>query len=144
MPGVKSLSVHWRVKTYLHSTMSQCSMSLNHIILLHCHKDLTDSLKLVAVANEVVDLSSYSIFWMIYKWKITYQLNFVDSITDLWNIHHIPSHFNAVETTILCNVFVSLDSNYVQNSYLWLDLRKSCIMTHFWKPRFFDQWVPCT
>ena len=32
---------------------------LNHIILLHCHKDLTDSLDIVAVANEFVDLLSH-------------------------------------------------------------------------------------
>ena len=45
-----------RIKTYLRSTMSQDR--LNHIILLHCHKDLTDSLDLIAVANQFVDLSS--------------------------------------------------------------------------------------
>ena len=52
----RSFSALRRVKTYLHSTISQDR--LNHIILLHCHKDLTDSLDLVAVANESVDLSS--------------------------------------------------------------------------------------
>ena len=46
-----------RVKIYLHSTMSQ--VRLNHIILLHCHKDVTDSLDLVALANEFVDLSTH-------------------------------------------------------------------------------------
>ena len=53
----RSFSALRRVKTYLRSTMSQDR--LNHIILLHCHKDPTDSLDLVAVANEFVDLSSH-------------------------------------------------------------------------------------
>ena len=53
----RSFSAMRRVKTYLHSTMSQDR--LNHIILLHCYKDLTDSLDLVAVANEFDDLSSH-------------------------------------------------------------------------------------
>ena len=53
----RSFSALRRVKTYLRSTMSQDR--LNHIILLHCHKDLTDSLDLVAVANQFVDLSSH-------------------------------------------------------------------------------------
>ena len=46
-----------RIKTYLRSTM--CQDRLNHIILLHCHKDLTDSLDLIGVANQFVDLSSH-------------------------------------------------------------------------------------
>ena len=53
----RSFSAMRRVKTYLRSTMSQDR--LNHIILLHCHKDLTDSLDLVVVANEFVDLSRH-------------------------------------------------------------------------------------
>ena len=53
----RSFSAMRRVKTYLCSTMSQDR--LNHIILLHCHKDFTDSLDLVAVANEFVDLSNH-------------------------------------------------------------------------------------
>ena len=53
----RSFSALRRVKTYLRSTMSQDR--LNHITLLHCHKDLTDSLDLVALANEFVDLSSH-------------------------------------------------------------------------------------
>ena len=52
-----SFSAMRRIKTYLRSTMSQDR--LNHIILLHCHKDLTDSLDLIAVANQFVDLSSH-------------------------------------------------------------------------------------
>ena len=53
----RSFSALRRVKTYLRSTMSQDR--LNHIILLHCHKDLTDSLDLVSVANQFIDLSSH-------------------------------------------------------------------------------------
>ena len=52
----RSISALKKVKTYLCSTMSQDR--LNHIILLHCYKDLTDSLDLAVVVNEFVDLSS--------------------------------------------------------------------------------------
>ena len=40
------------IKTYLRSTMSQ--QRLNHLMLLHVHKNLTDSLNLVDVANDFI------------------------------------------------------------------------------------------
>ena len=52
----RSFSVMRRTKTYLNSTMSQ--ERLNHVVLLHYHKDITDSLDLVAVTNKFVKLSS--------------------------------------------------------------------------------------
>ena len=45
-----SFSTLHRVKSYLHSTMSQ--QRLNNLMTLHVHTDLTDSLDLVNVANE--------------------------------------------------------------------------------------------
>ena len=53
----RSFSAMRRIKTYLRSTMSQ--ERLNNVTLLHCHKDITDSLDLLAVANEFVKLSSH-------------------------------------------------------------------------------------
>ena len=53
----RSFSAMRRVKMYLRSTMSQDR--LNHIVLLHCHKDTTDSLDLIAVANEFIELLSH-------------------------------------------------------------------------------------
>ena len=42
-----------RVKTYLRSTTSECR--LNHLMVLHVHKDRTDSLNMVEVANAFVE-----------------------------------------------------------------------------------------
>ena len=47
-----SFSAMRRIKSYLCYTMSQGR--LNHLMLLHVHKDLTDGLKLVDVANAFV------------------------------------------------------------------------------------------
>lgn len=48
----RSFSALRRVKTYLRSTMNQSR--LNHLMILHVHKHLTDRLDLVKVANEFV------------------------------------------------------------------------------------------
>ena len=42
-----------RVKTYLRSTTSDCR--LNHLMVFHVHKDRTDSLNMVEVANAFVE-----------------------------------------------------------------------------------------
>ena len=51
----RTFSAMRHVKSYLPSTMTQ--ERLNHLMLLHVHKDLTDSLSLVDVANEFVSKS---------------------------------------------------------------------------------------
>lgn len=48
----RSFSSLRRLKTYLRSTMSQ--ERLNHVAILHSHKDLTDQLDLEAVCNDFV------------------------------------------------------------------------------------------
>ena len=48
----RSFSAVRRIKTYLRSTMSQ--QRLNHLMLLHIHKSLTDDLNLVDVANDFI------------------------------------------------------------------------------------------
>lgn len=48
----RSFSALKRVKTYLRSTTSQDR--LNHYMILHVHKELTDALDLKEVANEFV------------------------------------------------------------------------------------------
>ena len=48
----RSFSAMRRLKTYLHSTMGQSR--LNHLMILHVHKELTDNLNLIDVANEFV------------------------------------------------------------------------------------------
>ena len=53
----RSFSAMRRLKTYLRSTMEQ--KRLNHLLLLHVHKDLTDSLSCVAVANSFVGDCEY-------------------------------------------------------------------------------------
>ena len=49
----RSFSAMKRVKTYLRSTTSDCR--LNHLMVLHVHKDRTDSLNMVEVANAFVE-----------------------------------------------------------------------------------------
>uniref|UniRef100_UPI00358EF41D zinc finger MYM-type protein 1-like isoform X2 n=1 Tax=Myxine glutinosa TaxID=7769 RepID=UPI00358EF41D len=51
--GLRSASVLHRVKTYLASTVAQ--QRLNHCVLLHVHKELTDSINLIDAANEFVN-----------------------------------------------------------------------------------------
>ena len=48
----RSFSALRRIKNYLRSTMSQ--ERLNHLLLLHVHKERTDSLNLITVANDFV------------------------------------------------------------------------------------------
>ncbi len=48
----RSISALRRVKSYLRTTVSQSR--LNHLMLLHVHKHLTDGLDLKKVANEFV------------------------------------------------------------------------------------------
>ena len=46
-----------RVKNYLRGTMTQ--QRLNNLMVLHVHKDITDSLKLQDIANEFVGNSEH-------------------------------------------------------------------------------------
>ena len=48
----RSFSTLRRVKSYLHSTMTQ--QRLNHLMVLHIHKERTDKIDIVSVANEFV------------------------------------------------------------------------------------------
>ena len=49
-----SFSAVRRIKTYLRSTMS-----LNHLMLLHVHKNYTDDLNLVDIANDFIADNEY-------------------------------------------------------------------------------------
>ena len=53
----RSFSALRRVKTYLRSTMKQTR--LNHLTILHVHKDITDSLNLNDIGNEFVRCSEH-------------------------------------------------------------------------------------
>ena len=48
----RSFSSLRRLKTYLRSTMTQCR--LNNILLLHCHKEMTDAIDLTAIAQDFI------------------------------------------------------------------------------------------
>ena len=52
----RSFSTLSRLKTYLRSTMSQ--PKLNHIVLLHSHKERTDALDLVHIAKTFVSVNN--------------------------------------------------------------------------------------
>ena len=57
MPATNAISEHSfsaprRVKSYLRSTMSQDR--LTHLMVLHIHKELTDNLDLITIANDFV------------------------------------------------------------------------------------------
>ncbi len=49
----RTFSALKRVLTYVRSTMTE--IRLNNCLLLHIHKDLTDSLEIVSVAREFVN-----------------------------------------------------------------------------------------
>ena len=53
----RSFSALRRVKTYLRSTMKQTRS--NHLMILHVHKDITDSLNLNDIGNEFVRCSEH-------------------------------------------------------------------------------------
>ena len=55
----RSFNALRRLKNYMRSVMSQ--ERLNHLLVLHTHKDYTDSLELSAVANEFVSFSEHRI-----------------------------------------------------------------------------------
>lgn len=48
----RSFSTLRRIKTYLRSTMSQ--ERLNHLMILHIHRELTDKLDLIETANTFI------------------------------------------------------------------------------------------
>ena len=48
----RSFSSLRRLKNYLRSTMTQCR--LNNILLLHCHKEMTDAIDLAAIAQDFI------------------------------------------------------------------------------------------
>ncbi len=48
----RSFSALRRIKSYLRSTMTQAR--LNHLMILHYHQDMCDSLELKAVADEYI------------------------------------------------------------------------------------------
>ena len=52
----RTFSALRRLKTYLRSTMSQ--PRLNHVMLLHIHKERTDSLDLVQVARDFISVNN--------------------------------------------------------------------------------------
>ena len=52
----RSFSALRRIKTYLRSTMSECR--LNNVLLLHCHKDITDSVNVTDIAKTFVSANS--------------------------------------------------------------------------------------
>ena len=52
----RSFSTLRRLKTYLHSTMSQ--PRLNHIVLLHLQKERTDALYLIHIAKTFVSVNN--------------------------------------------------------------------------------------
>ena len=53
----RSFSALRRLKTYLRNTMSQ--ERLNNLIVLHVHKDMTDSLDLRSICKEFVGDSEH-------------------------------------------------------------------------------------
>ena len=53
----RSASTLQRVKTYLRTTMHQ--NCLNHLMVLHVHKDKTDNINLEGCVNEFISLNSH-------------------------------------------------------------------------------------
>ena len=74
----RSFSALRRVKTYLRSTMKQTR--LNHLMILHVHKDITDSLNLNDIGNEFVRCSEH---------RLSGIWTFLELITDLRYINSL-------------------------------------------------------
>ena len=53
----RSFSALKRVKTFLRSSMKQSR--LNHLVLLHVHKDITDNLDMIDCANDFVSANEH-------------------------------------------------------------------------------------
>ena len=53
----RSASALRRIKTYLHTTMHQDR--LNHLMVLHVHKDEADNIYLEGCVNEFISLNSH-------------------------------------------------------------------------------------
>ncbi len=62
MPATNASSEHSftalrRIQNYLRNTMGQ--ERLNHLMILHVHRDITDNLDMISVANEFVSDSEH-------------------------------------------------------------------------------------
>ena len=64
--GERSFSALCRIKSYLTSTVTQ--ERLNHLMILHIHREIPDNLDLKACANAFVEEDPHrlSIFWKVY------------------------------------------------------------------------------
>ena len=101
MPSERSASALRHIKTYLRSTMSQAR--LNHLLLLHTHKDWTDGLQLVSCLQEFIDCKEhrsdvFDKFWLIHYSSINLLCSFIGGVftTTYWSAYivwivHIPS-----------------------------------------------------
>lgn len=101
MPSERSASALRHIKTYLRSTMSQAR--LNHLLLLHTHKDRTDGLQLASCLQEFVDCKEhrsdvFGKFWLIHYSSINLLCSFIGGVftTTYWSAYivwivHIPS-----------------------------------------------------
>lgn len=100
MPSERSASALRHIKTYLRSTMSQAR--LNHLLLLHTHKDRTDGLQLASCLQEFVDCKEhrsdvFGKFWLIHYSSINLLCSFIGAVfTTYWSAYivwivHIPS-----------------------------------------------------
>ena len=67
----RSFSTLRRIKTYLHSTMGQ--QRLNHLMVLHVHKDITDEIPLKEIADEFIGDSEHNT--NIWKKQVTVIIN---------------------------------------------------------------------
>ena len=99
----RSLSALRRVKNYLSSSMTL--ERLNHLFLLNAHKQLTDSMDLIAVANDFVALSEHRWVYLGSSVKLTlYPLDFAVNAKHCWNAHHVTVK-HIFNYTIGCFVF---------------------------------------
>ena len=89
----RTFSTLRRLKSYLRSTMSQ--KRLNHLVLLHVHKSLTDAIDLQSIAVEFINRNDRRLgfFWTFLKCvcKIFFIQKFVSQLNNQLLMRHVQS-----------------------------------------------------
>ena len=83
----RSFSFLRRLKTFIHSTIGQ--PRLNHVLLLHVHKERTDTIDILKIATEFTSTNE--------RRKIDFVL--------LYSSYHLPLQYVYNNVFVLCNTF---------------------------------------
>lgn len=104
MPLVSIHSVHYKGSKHLHSTMAQSR--LNHLKVLHVHRELNDKLNLISVANDLsLGLSTGEL------WNLSVQRSF-NTVNLYWRQLSIYNSTDKYRSTAYMYIAGSTTSKY--------------------------------